>query len=236
MKILCSLLVGALSFGVIEAMPTPDMQTLGTANFSVCSSGNIGVTVGAIDYNNFKAEASLGYDTRFSKPTGLGAKIGIGEGLGHEYSPSFNLGVFNAGIRGRHELLEHQNIYFAMLGRSERKHLNGRGYIGVFHGNRTMGLERKGVFIGYTQYLLPALDATQKKYDKISLDAVYVTGKSYLGSFTCTGKYWITPKMYIQAGPTWEFNREFTGPLGIREVTKWSFERVKWLVTFSIDV
>jgi hypothetical protein len=219
-----------MSFGIVEAMPTPDMQELGTANLSLCSNGTFGATVGALNYNNVKAEASLSFNTRFSTPTALGAKIGIGEGIGHQYSPSFSVGVFDAGIRTKHELIEHQNIYFALLGKSERKYLNGRGYIGVFHGNRTMGLERKGVFIGYTQYLFPTMDVSQKCYDKVHVDAVYVTGKSNLSGFSLTGKYWINPKMYVQAGPTWQFQKITL------EKKKWSWEKVKWLVTFSIDV
>lgn len=236
MKVLAALATCLLSFGAIYAMPTPDMQGLGTVNFNYCSNGLLGATVGVFDYSNVKAEAGLVYNTKNTDPIGLTAKIGIGEGVGHEYSPSFNVGVFNAGIKGRHELTQNQNVYYAMVGRSERRYLNGRGYIGVFHGNRTMGLERKGIFFGYSQYLLPVYDQQIRTYDKIALDAVYVTGKSYLGSFSLTGKYFVTKKMYVQFGPTWEFNKEFPDALGLREVTKWSFDRVKWLATFSIDL
>jgi hypothetical protein len=236
MKLLTCLATCLLSFAHLSAMPIPNFQPLGTLGLVYNSEGQMCATLGAIDTNHIKAEIGMGYNTKFTTPTGISAKIGVDEGVGHQYSPSFAVGVFDAGIRARHAVLDHSQVYYALLGRSERRYLNGRGYVGVFHGNRVMGLERKGYFVGYTQFLFPTALTPQKSYDKVALDAVYVSGKSALGGFTLTGKYFVKPTMYIQAGPTWEFNREFTGPLGIRQVSKWSFERVRWVVTFSIDI
>ncbi len=228
-KILLSTIF-ALSSASMFALPTPDFQDPGTVNITLSSESAISTTFGAYSENNIKSDVGINFDLGRVKGASLVAKIGTEEGIGNIYTPSFNVGISQAGIRTKHQFLEHQNIFHVMTSKSLRRTLNGRVYVGAFHGNRIMGKDRKGVFVGYTQYLFPTQIDETKKYDKAAVDLVYVSGKSSLGGFTVLGKYYVTPKISIQGGPTWFFN-EYT-----IEKSKWSFEKVHWTVLLSIDL
>ena len=224
-------MIGAvLCTGTLLGMPTPDFQAKGTANVSICSSGDVGLTVGGFNYESFKSDVGIDFDLSDRNMAYLSAKVGFDEDVLFKHFPSVNIGISNAGIQTKSQPLDHPNILHAVFGMSLPKQINGRAYAGVFHGNRIMGKERTGYFFGYVQNFLPKLKNKILEYHQLVLDSVYVNGKSSLAGTTILAKYYLNPKISIQAGPKWSFN------VTTKESSKWSFEKVKWLVILSVDL
>ena len=125
---------------------------------------------------------------------------------------------------------DHANVFHVMLSKSLREFMNARIYVGAFRGNKLLGKQKNGMFYGYTHYFFPALQQDLTDYHKLAVDATYVTGDSQLSGAGFLVKYYINSKMSLQGGPRWNF----------RDVTisssKWSLEKVKWIVILSIDL
>ena len=236
MKFTSLLAIGLIPVFGLMAMPFPGFQEVGTANFSLCSSGDIGTTIGVFNEQNIKSEAEIDYNVSRHSSFGLGAKIGFDECTYGQYSPSFAVGTFNAQIRSRHELLSSNNVLYALTSKSYERVIV---HFGVFHGNRTMGLERKGCFIGYTQHLIiQQVDETHRR-SKLDLCGEYITGKSFLAGAKVELKYLISERINIKFGQFWQFYKkgEPVDPTIVVKIpSKWSFDNAKWLLTLSINV
>ncbi len=230
MKHIYLLISSMLCTGIAFPTPVPDFQSKGTGNLTICSTGNVGVTVGGFSYQNFKSEIGIDFDLSNRDMAYLSAKVGFDENVLFKNSPSFNIGVSGAGIQTKGKPLDHPNIFHAMVGMPMPKQINGRAYIGIFHGNKIMGGNKTGSFLGYTQYLFPKFKGKKVDFNQLALDGVYVTGKSSLAGVTFLAKYYVNSRISIQAGPKWSFN-EIT-----KTNSKWSLEKVKWLTILSIDL
>jgi len=216
--------------GQSEAMPFPDFQDYGTANIGMCSTGNIGATIGSLSYQGFKGEVGIDFNTRNLSKPGLSAKVGFDEGFNNPNVPAINVGVSQAEIKTKGDPIEHQNIFHVMVAKSIKNSMDARAYVGYFIGNKQMGESKDGYFIGYTQYLLPLIVEGKKIYNRVNLDAVYVSGKSDLGSLKLATKYYFSPKVNIQCGPIWDLNKKTS------DTSKWALDKITWFVSFSIDV
>lgn len=224
---LCALLCFCLTSYSLFSMPCTEFQKIGTTNFSLNSTGNIGVTIGVLDYENIKAEVGINYFVREGGLIDLGAKIGFEECVYNQYSPSFAVGVFNAGIKTKDEVLSKNNVFYIITSKS---FFLSKVYAGAFHGNKTMGEFQSGSFIGLTQHLIVYnVDETHQR-SKLDLTGEYVMGDSKFSGAKVELKYLISPNLSIKAGPIWDFKKMTT------ETSKWSLQKITWTIGISVDV
>ena len=228
MKNFFSLALAVAPLASVMAMPTPGFQDVGTANLSFYSSGSIGATIGVLNKNNVKAEIEFDYSLKSPQTFGMAAKVGFDECAFSQYSPSFAVGTFGSDIRSKGELATTPNVLFAVVGKS---FFESRLHAGVFKGNSTMGEERDGAFVGFTQHLLvEKVDETHKR-SRLDLCAEYVTGKSSLAGAKVELKYLISDRYSIKTGPSWSFYKAT-----IPETKKWDLKKMRWLVSFSVNI
>lgn len=224
---LFTLLCASFASCSLWAMPCAEFQDVGTTNLSFCSTGNATVTVGVLEYENIKAEVGVNYYIKEGGLIGLGAKVGFDECVYNEYAPSFAVGVFNAGIKTRNEVVSTQNVFYAITSKS---FFRTKAYAGAFHGNETMGEFQSGAFVGLTQHLIVYdIDETHQR-SKLDLTGEYVGGDSRFAGAKVELKYLISQSLSIKAGPVWDFNKVTL------ETSKWSLQKATWIIGLSVDV
>ena len=227
MKLFSTLIALLLPVLTLSAMPGPCFQDVGTANLSFYSNGTIGATVGVFNEQKIKGEVAFDYSLKNANPFSMAAKIGVDEGLFSPYCPSFCAGIFGADFKTTAEPLVAKNILYVMISKSWEK---SRFDVGYFYGNKNLGINRDGVFVGITQHLWLKKVDDVTQISLLDLHAEYVFGNSVLSGAKIELSYLISDQFSIKTGPSWNFTK--IDPT----LSKWNVKNLKWLMSFTMKI
>jgi hypothetical protein len=223
-----------LSSAWLEAQPTSlfwtncttDVQPTGSANIEVYNyftvfnrrghgsafPPDVGFLVGLFTWKDLSAEAGIDYLGGTDDPLFFNTKIGMPEDKLFHKAPSFSVGIFNIGTRTRTRGRTNQNIANLVLGKSLPKKIGGHLFFGGFGGNRAMGKNRGGFWVGYARpFGRPGKDCHGKEYDRWIFEADYASGKNTIGGGGFALCYYFCPTVYIETGPVWFNSAKING-------------------------
>lgn len=246
-KIAASLFLITASFASLEGTPTSLFWTNCTTEvldqgmgkidvddyFSVWNrrhhgehfATDVGFELGLYTWNNIKLEAGIDYLGGDDDPLLFNAKIGVEQDKLFCYSPSMALIAFDFGTRHGGPVSErtNYNTIGVIFGRSLPSFIGGNFYAGGFHGNRAMGKNQGGFWVGYERFFCPAKDCCGEEYNKWEFSADYASGKNVIGGGGFSLGYYFTPRIMVQTGPTWFNSAKLLGT--------W-----KWAIQLHIEI
>lgn len=159
-----------------------------------------GITVGVFTYHDLSAEASIDYLGGQDNPVYFSAKVGMKEGKLFEHSPSFSIGIYNAGTSGK----TNQNVVDLVIGKELPEPVGGRIFLAGYTGNSSLGSDRSGFMVGYDHGFCEIEDkCTKEKYHKWVLVADYASGKNAIGGGGVGISYFFNKDIFLTTGPVW---------------------------------
>jgi len=178
------------SFGVLH-VGVDDYFTVGRKGDDAGSfPTDVGLTIGVLPFEKVKME------------------IGIPEDAFFKWSPTLQVGIFNAGTK---KDVTDQNIFFAVIGKSIP--YLGRVSAGGYLGNSKVLVdkdgekENTGFMVAWDHGFLPVKDKEGNEFNKLVVAADYASGKNAFGGGGGGIYYFFTKDISLLTGPVW-FNEE----------------------------
>jgi len=212
------------SFGVLHT-GVDDYFTVGRKADDGAGSfpTDLGFTIGVLPFEKMKMEIGVDLLGHTDDPVYFNAKIGIPEDALFSWSPTLQVGIFNAGTKKN---VTDQNIIFGVVGKSI-PHL-GRISAGGYVGNSKVLVDKNGekantgFMAAIDHAFLPVKDKEGNEFSRLVLAADYASGKNAFGGGGVGAYYFFTKDISLLAGPVW-FNEESING-------KW-----KWTVQLDIN-
>jgi hypothetical protein len=197
------------SFGVLHA-GVDDYFTVGrTADDGAGSfPTDVGLTIGVLPFEKVKMEIGVDLLGHTDDPLYFNAKIGIPEDALFSWSPTLQVGIFNAGTKKN---VTDQNILFGVVGKSVPYlgRVSAGGYIG--NGNvlvdKNGEKENTGFMVAWDHAFLPVKDKEGNEFNRLVVAADYASGKNAFGGGGAGIYYFFTKDISLLTGPVW-FNEE----------------------------
>ena len=182
---------------------------------------DVGLLFGLFTWHDLSAEAGFDYLGGADDPLFFNGKVGMKENKLFNHSPSFSLGIFNAGTRTKTKFRTNQNVVDFILGKSFEKFLIDDIYMACYSGNRALGKVRQGFMIGATKSFCKDKDCEGKEFYRWELMGDWASGKNYIGGGSIAIAYYFTPDISLETGPVWFNTAKYDG---------------KWKLSVQLDI
>jgi hypothetical protein len=172
---------------------------------------NVGLELGVFSWDYVEVEAGFDFEGGTDDPLLFNAKAAVEEDVLFCGAPSFSISMFDFGTRYHGEDRTNFNILGFVVGKSFSVYQPVTIFTGGFVGNRIMGQNRGGFWVGLQTYFCPAVDCCGVEYHKWELIADYASGKNVLGGGGVGVGYYLNPHVVIETGPTFFNTRKYNG-------------------------
>jgi hypothetical protein len=197
------------SFGVLHA-GVDDYFTVGRKADDGAGAfpTDVGLTIGVLPFEKVKMEIGIDLLGHTDDPIFFNAKIGIPEDALFTWSPTLQVGIFNAGTKKN---FTDQNIFFGVVGKSIP--YLGRLSAGGYMGNSKVLLDKNGekentgFMVALDHAFLPTKDKDGNEFSRLVVAADYASGKNAFGGGGAGIYYFFTKDISLLTGPVW-FNEE----------------------------
>ncbi len=167
---------------------------------------DVGLTVGLFTWHQLNSEVGIDYLGGADNPFFFNGKVGLPENTWGTGSPALSLGIFGVGTSGKTNF----NVVDLVAGTTLPKRFGGgRVFAAAYIGSHTLGRNRAGYMVAYTQGFCSKKDCEGEDYKQWVLVADYASGKNVIGGGGVGITYYFTPRINIITGPTW-FNDTHT--------------------------
>lgn len=169
---------------------------------------DLGLTMGILPFEKIQMEVGIDANYPSDYPYSFNAKIGTPEDALFKYSPTLQVGIFNAGTKNK---VTNQNILYGVIGKTIP--MVGRLSAGPYIGNKDVlkdangEKENTGFMVAFDRGFIPTKDAAGNEFNKVVLAADYASGKNAIGAGGVGVYYFFTKDISLLTGPVW-FNEK----------------------------
>lgn len=172
---------------------------------------DVGLELGVLSWNYVQVEAGFDFLGGTDDPLLFNVKAAVQEDVLFCGAPSFSFSAFDFGTRYRGDHKTNFNTLGFVVGKTFSVYQPVTIYTGGFVGNRTLGQNRGGFWVGLQTFFCPAVDCCGEEYHKWELVADYASGKNNLGGGGVGIGYYFTPHVLLETGPTFFNTRKYNG-------------------------
>lgn len=165
---------------------------------------DVGLTIGVLPFSKVVAEVGVDLMESSDNPLFFNAKIGVPEDALFKWSPTIQVGIFNAGTE---KDVTDQNILYAVIGKT----IPGVGRLsaGPYIGNRRVLVdengneENTGFMVAFDRGFMPTKDKDGTEYNGWVFAADYASGRNALGGGGFGIYRFFTKDISLLTGPVW---------------------------------